>query len=198
MAKIGTDLTRFILEEERKFPNATGSLSLALNTIASACKIIASHVRMAGLADILGKAGKTNIQGEEVQKLDELSNEILIEHLSDCGEFFALASEELDEPIFPEKGKNGKYVISFDPLDGSSNIDVNVSIGTIFSIHKKIEGSSSDFLQEGYKQVAAGYVIYGSSTMLVYSTGNGVNGFTLDPSVGINFSFFRYFNTWMG
>ena len=185
MAKVGTDLTRFILEEERKYPNATGSLSLALNTIASACKVIASHVRMAGLADILGKAGKTNIQGEEVQKLDELSNEILIEHLSDCGEFYALASEELDEPIFPENGKNGKYIISFDPLDGSSNIDVNVSIGTIFSIHKKVEGNINDFLQEGYKQVAAGYVIYGSSTMLVYSTGNGVNGFTLDPSVGM-------------
>jgi len=185
MAKIGTDLTRFILEEERKYPNATGSLSLALNTIASACKVIASHVRMAGLVDILGKAGKTNIQGEEVQKLDELSNEIFIEYLSDCGEFYALASEELDEPIFPENGKNGKYIISFDPLDGSSNIDVNVSIGTIFSIHKKVEGNINDFLQKGNKQVAAGYVIYGSSTMLVYSTGNGVNGFTLDPSVGM-------------
>ena len=185
MAKIGTDLTSFILEEERKYPNATGSLSLALNTIASACKVIASHVRMAGLVDILGKAGKTNIQGEEVQKLDELSNEILIEYLSNCGEFYALASEELDEPIFPENGKNGKYIISFDPLDGSSNIDVNVSIGTIFSIHKRVEGNVNDFLQEGYKQIAAGYVIYGSSTMLVYSTGNGVNGFTLDPSVGM-------------
>jgi len=185
MAAIGTELTRFILEEERKYPDATGSLTLALNTIASACKVIASHVRMAGLVDILGKAGKMNIQGEEVQKLDELSNEILIDYLSDCGEFYALASEELDEPIFPEKGKNGKYVISFDPLDGSSNIDVNVSIGTIFSIHKKVDGTINDFLQEGYKQIAAGYIIYGSSTMLVYSTGNGVNGFTLDPSVGM-------------
>jgi len=185
LAKIGTDLTRFILEEEKKYPQATGSLTLALNTIATACKIIASHVRMAGLADILGKAGKVNVQGEEVQKLDELSNEILIEHLSDCGEFYALASEELDEPIFPENGKNGKYIIAFDPLDGSSNIDVNVSIGTIFSIHKKVEGTKEDFLQEGYKQIAAGYVIYGSSTMLVYTTGNGVNGFTLDPSNGL-------------
>ncbi|RMA97731.1 class 1 fructose-bisphosphatase [Hydrogenothermus marinus] len=185
MAEIGTELTRFILEEERKYPSATGSLSLALNTIASACKVIASHVRMAGLVDILGKAGKVNVQGEEVQKLDELSNEILIDYLSDCGEFFGLASEELNEPIFPEKGKNGKYVISFDPLDGSSNIDVNVSIGTIFSIHKKVNGTQEDFLQEGYKQIAAGYVIYGSSTMLVYTTGNGVNGFTLDPSVGM-------------
>lgn len=185
MAEIGTELTRFILEEERKYPSATGSLSLSLNTIASACKVIASHVRMAGLVDILGKAGKVNVQGEEVQKLDELSNEILIDYLSDCGEFFGLASEELNEPIFPEKGKNGKYVISFDPLDGSSNIDVNVSIGTIFSIHKKVNGTQEDFLQEGYKQIAAGYVIYGSSTMLVYTTGNGVNGFTLDPSVGM-------------
>ena len=185
MAEIGIDLNRFILEEERKHPEATGSLSLALTAIESATKIIASHVRQAGLVDILGKTGKVNVQGEEVQKLDELANEIMIEHLSDSGEFYALSSEEMEQPIFPEKGKKGKYVISFDPLDGSSNIDVNVSIGTIFSIHRKITGTIEDFYQEGYKQVAAGYVIYGSSTMLVYSTGNGVNGFTLDPAVGM-------------
>lgn len=185
MAQIGIDLNRFILEEERKFPKATGSLSMALMAIEAAAKVIASHVRMAGLADVLGKAGKVNVQGEEVQKLDELSNEILINHLSDCGQFYALASEELDEPIFPSKGVDGKYVISFDPLDGSSNIDVNVSIGTIFSIHKKVTGTVDDFLQEGYKQIAAGYIIYGSSTMFVLTTGNGVNGFTLDPSVGM-------------
>lgn len=185
MAKIGTDLNSFILEEERKYPNATGSLSRALVAIESATKVIASHVRMAGLADVLGKAGKTNIQGEEVQKLDELANNIMIQYLSQSGEFFALASEELDEPIYPEEGKNGKYIIAFDPLDGSSNIDVNISIGTIFSIHKRVNSDVSDFLQEGYKQVAAGYIIYGSSTMFVLSTGNGVNGFTLDPAVGM-------------
>jgi len=185
MAKIGMDLNSFILEQERLYPNATGSLSRALVAIESATKVIASHVRMAGLADILGMAGKKNIQGEEVQKLDELSNNLLIQYLSQSGEFFALASEELDEPIFPEEGKDAKYVIAFDPLDGSSNIDVNISIGTIFSIHRRVNSDVSDFLQEGYKQVAAGYVIYGSSTMLVLSTGNGVNGFTLDPAVGM-------------
>ncbi len=185
MAKIGTDLNSFILEEERKHPDATGSLTMALMAIEAAAKKIASHVRRAGLADILGKAGTTNVQGEEVQKLDVISNNIMIEHLSACGEFFALASEELDEAIFPEEGKNGKYIIAFDPLDGSSNIDVNVSIGTIFSIQRKINGTQEDFLQEGKNQIAAGYVIYGSSTMLVYSTGSGVNGFTLDPSVGM-------------
>lgn len=185
MAKIGTDLSRFILEEERKYPNATGSLSLALLAIENAVKIIASHIKMAGLVDILGKTGKTNIQGEEVQKLDEFSNQLLIEHLSESGQFFACASEELDDVIYFEHGKDAKYVIAFDPLDGSSNIDVNVSVGTIFSIHKKIEGNENDFLQEGYKQVAAGYIVYGSSVMFVYTTGNGVNGFTLDPSVGM-------------
>lgn len=185
MAKIGTDLSRFILEEERKYPNATGSLSLALLAIENAVKIIASHIKMAGLVDILGKTGKTNIQGEEVQKLDEFSNQLLIEHLGESGQFFACASEELDDVIYFEHGKDAKYVIAFDPLDGSSNIDVNVNVGTIFSIHKKIEGNENDFLQEGYKQVAAGYIVYGSSVMFVYTTGNGVNGFTLDPSVGM-------------
>jgi len=185
MARIGMDLNSFILEQERLYPDATGSLSRALVAIESATKVIASHVRMAGLADILGMAGKKNIQGEEVQKLDELSNNLLIQYLSQSGEFFALASEELDEPIFPEEGKDAKYVIAFDPLDGSSNIDVNISIGTIFSIHRRVNSDVSDFLQEGYKQVAAGYVIYGSSTMLVLSTGNGINGFTLDPAVGM-------------
>jgi fructose-1,6-bisphosphatase I len=185
MTRIGMDLNSFILEQERLYPNATGSLSRALVAIESATKVIASHVRMAGLADILGMAGKKNIQGEEVQKLDEFSNNLLIQYLSQSGEFFALASEELDEPIFPEEGKDAKYVIAFDPLDGSSNIDVNISIGTIFSVHRRVNSDVSDFLQEGYKQVAAGYVIYGSSTMLVLSTGNGVNGFTLDPAVGM-------------
>lgn len=185
MKRIGMDLNSFILYEERNYPSATGSLSRALVAIESAAKVIASHVRMAGLVDILGKAGKTNVQGEEVQKLDELANQIMIDYLSTSGEFFALASEELDQPIFPEDGKDAKYIIAFDPLDGSSNIDVNVNIGTIFSIHRRVNSDISDFLQEGHKQIAAGYVIYGSSTMFVLSTGNGVNGFTLDPAVGM-------------
>ena len=185
MAQIGMDLNRFILEEERKHPNASGSLSLALIAIESASKIISSKVSKAGIANILGSTDDVNVTGDEVQKLDVIANNLMIQHLSDSGQFFALASEELDDPIFPAKGKDGEYVIAFDPLDGSSNIDVNVSIGTIFSIHKKIDGTVNDLLQEGSKQVAAGYVIYGSSTMLVYTTGNGVNGFTLDPSVGM-------------
>jgi len=185
MSELGTDLNRFILEEERRYPNATGSLSLALMAIESAAKIIAAHVRMAGLADILGKSGCLNVHGEEVQRLDVFANSLMIKHLSDSGQFYALASEELEEVIFPENGKNGKYIIAFDPLDGSSNIDVNVNVGTIFSIHKRLRGTQEDFLVEGRAHVAAGYILYGTSTMLVYTTGNGVNGFTLDPSVGL-------------
>jgi fructose-1,6-bisphosphatase I len=185
MAQIGMDLNRFILEEERRHSRATGSLTLALTAVETATKIISANVRMAGLANVLGKIDKVNVQGEDVQRLDEMSNELLIQHLSESGQFRALASEELDEAIFPKEGKNGKYIIAFDPLDGSSNIDVNVNIGTIFSIHKTVSGTSEDFLQRGKNQVAAGYVVYGSSTMLVYSTGDGVNGFTLDPSVGM-------------
>ncbi len=185
MPEIGMDLNRFILEEERRFPDATGSLSMALMAIETAAKVIASHTRMAGLVDILGKADKVNVQGEEVQKLDEFSNEALITILGDSGQFYALASEEEDDPVFPEKGKNGKYIIAFDPLDGSTNIEVNVSIGTSFSIYKKLNGTVEDFLQGGDKQIAAGYVIYGSSTVFVYTTGSDVNGFTLDPSVGL-------------
>lgn len=185
MVQLGMDLNRFILEEERRHSRATGSLSLALTAVESAGKVISANVRMAGLANVLGKADKMNVQGEEVQKLDEMSNNLLIQHLSDSGQFHALASEELDEVIYPEKGSKGGYVISFDPLDGSSNIDVNVNIGTIFSIHRHVKGSDEDLLQPGSDQVAAGYIVYGSSTMFVYSTGNGVNGFTLDPSVGM-------------
>jgi fructose-1,6-bisphosphatase I len=145
---------------------------------------------MAGLADVLGLTGETNVQGEEVQKLDELANTTLIRNLSRGGKVCALGSEEENEPIYaPDGYPAGKYVVMFDPLDGSSNIDVNVSIGTIFGIHERRSrgpgrAEPSDLLQAGSKQVAAGYVIYGSSTMLVYSTGHGVHGFTLDPSVG--------------
>jgi len=180
----GIDLSRFILEEERRYPLASGTLSRILISIENATKIISSHIRKAGLVDVLGKVGRINVQGEEVQKLDELANNWLVEHLASTGDFFAVASEEMEKAFFPVNGSDGKYVISLDPLDGSSNVDVNISVGTIFSIHKRISDDDTSFLQEGRKQVAAGYVIYGSSTMLVYSTGNGVNGFTLDPAVG--------------
>ncbi|MEO5358012.1 MAG: class 1 fructose-bisphosphatase [Nitrospirae bacterium YQR-1] len=185
MPEIGMDLNRFILEEERKFPSATGSLSIALTSLETSVKIIASHVRMAGLAEIFGKAQKTNIQGEEVQKLDEFSNNVLVRVLSDSGQFYAIASEELDDVIYPEKGKDGKYIIAFDPLDGSTNIEVNISIGTIFSIYKRDKGSEADFLCGGSLQIASGYAMYGSSSVFVYTTGMGLNGFTLDPSSGL-------------
>ncbi|MCI4625467.1 MAG: class 1 fructose-bisphosphatase [Candidatus Magnetoovum sp. WYHC-5] len=185
MADIGMDLNRFILEEERKYPNASGSLSIALMSVETAAKMITSHTRMAGLADILGKADKINIQGEEVQKLDEFANKVLIKVLSDSGQFYAIASEEEEEPIYPEKGKYGKYIIAFDPLDGSTNIEVNVSIGTIFAVYRRITGTINDFLQKGEDLIAAGYIIYGSSTMFIYTTGTGLNGFTLDPSAGL-------------
>lgn len=182
--KKGIDLNRFILEEERKHPEATGTLSHALMAIENATKIISSYMRMAGLVDILGKTGKINVQGEEVQKLDTLANRVLVEHLSGSGDFYAVASEEMEDPVFPKEGVEGKYIIAVDPLDGSSVIDANTSVGTIFSIWEKISSDASTFLQEGNKIVAAGYVIYGTSTMLIYSTGNGVHGFTLDPMVG--------------
>jgi fructose-1,6-bisphosphatase I len=180
----GIDLSRFILEEEKKYPLASGTLSRILISIENATKIISSHIRKAGLVDVLGKVGRINVQGEEVQKLDELANNWLVEHLASTGDFFSVVSEEMEKAFFPENGRDGKYVISLDPLDGSSNVDVNISVGTIFSIYKRISDDDNSFLQEGRRQVAAGYVIYGSSTMLVYSTGNGVNGFTLDPGVG--------------
>jgi len=182
--KKGIDLNRFILEEERKHPEATGTLSHALMAIENATKIISSYIRMAGLVDVIGKTGRINVQGEEVQKLDTLSNRVLIEHLSGSGDFYAVASEEMENALFPEEGKNGKYIIAIDPLDGSSVIDANTSVGTIFSIWRKTSSDEPTFLQKGKELVAAGYVIYGTSTMLVYSTGNGLHGFTLDPMVG--------------
>ncbi len=180
---------RHIMEQERKFPGVSGEFSGLLHDIALAGKMITKEVRRAGLIDILGTTEEINIQGEMVQKLDEYANELLINTLTRSGRVCAMASEENAGVIeAPENVPAGKYVVSIDPLDGSSNIDVNVSIGTIFSIHKKISsgtiGETEDFLQEGSKQVGAGYVIYGSSTMLVYTTGSGVHGFTLDPSVG--------------
>jgi fructose-1,6-bisphosphatase I len=186
----GWTIERHILEGQLAAKGATGELTALLQQITLCTKIIASRVNMAGLADVLGLTGETNVQGEEVQKLDELANNILIRTLSRGGKVCALGSEENDQPILvPDGYPSGKYVVMFDPLDGSSNIDVNVSIGTIFGVHERRtpaggQASEKDLLQPGNKQVAAGYVIYGSSTMLVYTTGQGVHGFTLDPAVG--------------
>ncbi|MBI4096881.1 MAG: class 1 fructose-bisphosphatase [Candidatus Levybacteria bacterium] len=173
-----TSLIEFILAEEKKAHGATGTLTLLLTHIDYATRIIASHIARAGLVDILGTAGKKNIYQDEVQKLDEQSNQLLIDILSSTGVVSILASEELEKPIHVDT--KGKYMVFFDPIDGSSNIDVNASVGTIFSIYH----TSGSLLQPGKKQVAAGYVIYGSSTMFVYACGHGVNGFTLDPTIG--------------
>ncbi len=173
-----TTLTEFILKEEQQHKNATGSFTLLLTHIENAAKIIASHIKRSGLVDILGDTGNKNAYNEDVQKLDEFSNRLLIDTLSETGHVATLASEELAEPIIIDK--KGKYNIFFDPLDGSSNIDVNINIGTIFSIYH----NHSTLFQEGRHQVASGYIIYGSSVMFVYTYGNTVNGFTLDPAIG--------------
>ena len=182
-------IERFIIEQERLHPEATGELSGILYDVALAAKMIANKVRSAGIADILGAQGSENVQGEMQQKLDVLSNEIIIKAMDHGGRLCAMASEEEPGIIqIPDGFRCGKYVLLFDPLDGSSNIDVNVPVGTIFSVMRKItrgtRGEMEDMLQPGRRQVAAGYVIYGSSTMLVYTTGQGAHGFTLDPSIG--------------
>ena len=183
-------LGQFIIERQTDFPYAKGELSRLLRDIGIATKIVNREVNKAGLVDILGEAGTDNVQGESQKKLDVYANEQFIAALSSGGETCAVASEENEEMINidSEVSKNAKYVVAIDPLDGSSNIDVNVSVGTIFSIYRRttLTGKSdlSDFMQKGTDQIAAGYVIYGSSTMLVYTTGKGVNGFTLDPSIG--------------
>ena len=182
-------IDRFIIEQERLHPEATGELSGILYDLALAAKIISSKVRRAGLVDILGSAEAENVQGEMQQKLDVFANETIIKALDHGGRLCAMASEEVPDIIpIPDGFRCGKYCLLFDPLDGSSNIDVNVPVGTIFSVVRKItrgtRGDLEDMLQPGRRQVAAGYVIYGSSTMLVYTTGQGVHGFTLDPSIG--------------
>jgi len=206
---LGITVSRHIMDLQRMHPEATGDLSGLLNELIVAAKTISAEVNMAGLADVLGMSGKTNIQGEEVQKLDEFSNNTIKRRMARCGYLCVMTSEEEDDSIPVEEGDEGKYTLAFDPLDGSSNIDVNVSIGTIFSIHRRKSdsgkppkgrrdtdpehgwqpakgkpGSADDLLQQGKDQVAAGYIIYGSSTMLVFTTGEGAHGFTLDPSVG--------------
>jgi fructose-1,6-bisphosphatase I len=182
-------IERYIIEEEKTHPEATGELSGLLYDLALAAKMIANKVRSAGLADILGSAEAMNVQGELQQKLDVLANEIVIKAVDHGGRLCAMASEEEAGIIqIPDHFKCGKYCLLFDPLDGSSNIDVNVPVGTIFSVLRKVSkgmrGELADMLQPGHRQVAAGYVIYGSSTMLVYTTGQGAHGFTLDPSLG--------------
>ena len=182
-------IDRYIIEQERLHPEATGELSGILYDIALAAKIITNKVRRAGLIDILGATGIDNVQGEEVQKLDAFANETIIKALDHGGRLCAMASEEEPGIIpIPDGFQCGKYCLLFDPLDGSSNIDVNVPVGTIFSVVRKITrgraGEMEDMLQPGRRQVAAGYILYGSSTMLVYTTGQGAHGFTYDPSIG--------------
>ena len=186
--QIGTTLTRFIIEEERQHPEATGEFTGLLTDLSIAAKIIARDVNKAGLAEVMGITGRTNVHGEEVQKLDEFANALIIRTTDHTGRLAGMASEEMDDiyPV-PERHPRGNYILVFDPVDGSSNIDVNVSIGTIFSIYRKKSADSVtrfDFLRCGHEQVCAGYIIYGSSTMLVYTTGSGSHGFTLDPSLG--------------
>lgn len=178
-----------ILEQQRSFPQATGEFTGLLYDIALAAKIVSREVRKAGLVEILGLTGEKNVQGEQVMKLDIFAHDTLVRMNNRTGRLCVMASEESAKIIpIPAEYPAGRYVLIFDPLDGSSNIDMNVSIGTIFSIHRKISegprGTLKDCLQPGYKQAAAGYIIYGSSTMMVYTTGQGVHGFTLDPSVG--------------
>lgn len=183
-------LSRYVLQRERDVEGATGDFTLLLSHLALAMKVVSREVARAGLLDaVLGKTGDTNVQGEQVAKLDVLANDLLIEVLSDLPMVAAIASEEEEGIRHTRAGRlSGKYLISFDPLDGSSNIDVNVTIGTIFSIRRRetvgVEATAVDFLRPGTEQVAAGYCVYGSSTMLVFTTGQGVVGFTLDPQVG--------------
>lgn len=187
-------LVEFINDKQVEYPGATGDFTRLLNDITIAAKIVNREIRIAGLADINGLFGSTNIQGEEQKKLDVYANNHFINALKHGGQCAAIASEENEDLIIfgNAYSQNGNYVVAMDPVDGSSNIEVNIPIGTIFSIYKRITppGSSAsvdDLLQTGRHIVAAGYVIYGSSTILVYTTGNGVNGFTYDPSVGLFF-----------
>lgn len=184
-------LNEFIIHQQAEIPEATGNFSCLLHHIGIAAKKVNREVNKAGLVDILGRSGCENIQGEDQQKLDVYANEAFMEELQASGECCGIASEENEGVTTFHEGlcKNAKYIVCMDPLDGSSNIDVNVSVGTIFSIYRRKspigqEAVLEDFLQKGSDMVAAGYIIYGSSTMLVYTVGRGVNGFTLDPSLG--------------
>lgn len=187
--RLGTTITEHLLLCEDECPAASGQFTRLLSELIISAKLISREVNKAGLADILGMTGDVNVQGEKVLKLDEFANQALIYRMERSGLLCAMSSEENSDIInIPDNMPKGSYVLAFDPLDGSSNVDANASIGTIFSIHRKIEkeglSSLDNFLRYGYEQVAAGYFLYGSSTMLVYSAGKGVHGFTLDPSVG--------------
>jgi fructose-1,6-bisphosphatase I len=182
-------ISRFLVDQQRFHPEATGAFTSLLHDIALAAKLISREVTKAGLVDILGATEEENVHGEQVQKLDVFANQVMIKALDHTGLVACMASEESDGLILiPDTFPAGDYVVIFDPLDGSSNIDVNVSIGTIWSIHRKRSagerGALEDCLQPGTEQVAAGYVVYGSSTMFVFTSGAGVHGFTLDPSIG--------------
>lgn len=185
-------LGEFIIENQKQFKYSSGELSRLINSLRLAAKVVNHEVNKAGLVDILGAAGDTNIQGEDQQKLDVYANTIFMETLTNREIVCGIASEEEDDFITisgNDKANNNKYVVLIDPLDGSSNVDVNVSVGTIFSIYRRVTKPGTpvqleDFLQEGSKQVGAGYIVYGTSTMLVFTTGHGVNGFTLNPAIG--------------
>jgi fructose-1,6-bisphosphatase I len=185
----GTTITQFIIEEQRHVAGATGDFTSLLNDIVTACKVISNMVNHGALVGVLGSAGSENVQGETQKKLDILTNEVFIKSNEWAGHLAAMASEEMDTIYeIPARYPRGKYLLTFDPLDGSSNIDVNVSVGTIFSILRCPGGGDAaterDFLQAGTQQVAAGYALYGPSTMMVLTTGKGVNGFTLDQNIG--------------
>lgn len=189
MEQLGITVTEHILIHQKESPMATGRFTRLLNELIFSAKIISREVNKAGLVDILGLTGEVNVQGENVRKLDEFANNALIYRMKRAGVLCAMSSEENAEIIrVPDNMPKGNYILIFDPLDGSSNIDVNVNIGTIFSIHRMVDDgedvSLQDFLRYGSEQVAAGYFLYGPSTMLVYTTGKGTHGFTLDPSVG--------------
>jgi fructose-1,6-bisphosphatase I len=182
-------VTEHLLLHQKRSPDATGRFTQLLHDLILSAKLISRSVSKAGLLDVLGETGEVNVQGEHVQKLDEYANSVLIHRMERSGALCIMATEEnADILLVPDRFNRGDYILIFDPLDGSSNIDVNVNVGTIFSIHRRLytspEPNIDDVLQAGSKQVAAGYFLYGPSTMLVYTTGQGVNGFTLDPSVG--------------
>ena len=184
-----TTVQQHILQQQQEISEASGRFSWLLSGITLATKMVEAKIRTAGLSDVLGAIGQTNIQGEQQQKLDVFANQALLHCLGLRDSVAALVSEEDEEPVtFDRSVETGKYIIVFDPLDGSSNIDVNVNVGTIFSVLRRLPSTDGDLqasiLQPGFAQVAAGYVVYGPSTVLVYTTGNGVHGFTLDPTIG--------------
>ncbi|MEW6445573.1 MAG: class 1 fructose-bisphosphatase [Pseudomonadota bacterium] len=187
--QLGTSLTHFLIESQRSHVGATGEFTLLMNDIVSACKVISSYVNKGNLIGVLGSAETENVQGETQKKLDIITNDVFTNTLMRGGQVSGLASEEMDEVYhLPANARRGKYLCVYDPLDGSSNIDVNVTVGTIFSVLRAPEGvtdpAEQDFLQPGVEQVAAGYCIYGPSTIMILTTGEGVNGFTLDKDVG--------------